>query len=117
MGVAAKDLIVLPQATRWETAAVAEVTELDDPEDPRLNDFRDLSTADRRPDRPGGRGLVIAEGTVVVERLLRSRYPVRALLGVERRIRELAGELARADVRAYGTSAETMGGVAWVHLE
>ena len=60
-------------------ARAVEVTEVDDP---RVDDFRDLSTADRRPDRPGGRGLVIAEGVVVVERLLASPYPVRALLGV-----------------------------------
>jgi len=55
---------------------VAKVIEINDPADPRLDDFRDLSTADRRPDRPGGRGLVIAEGVVVVERLLASPYPV-----------------------------------------
>ena len=36
--------------------------DVDDPADPRLDDYRDLTTADRRPDRPGGRGLVIAEG-------------------------------------------------------
>ena len=25
-------------------------------DDPRIDDYRDLTTADRRPDRPGGRG-------------------------------------------------------------
>jgi hypothetical protein len=59
--------------------------EVRDADDPRLADFRDLKRADRRPDRPGGRGLVIAEGTVVVRRLLASTYPVRALIGVARR--------------------------------
>ena len=62
----------------------------------RLDDFRDLARADRRPDRPGGRGLVLAEGTVVVRRLLASPYPPRALLGVPRRVDELAPELAGA---------------------
>jgi tRNA G18 (ribose-2'-O)-methylase SpoU len=89
---------------------------VDDETDPRLDDFRDLSTADRRPDRPGGRGFVIAEGTVVVERMLRSRYPVRALLGVERRFRELADPLAEVDAPAYVTSAETMANVVGFHL-
>ncbi|MDQ3463261.1 MAG: RNA methyltransferase, partial [Actinomycetota bacterium] len=28
---------------------------IQDPSDPRLDDFRDLTVADRRPDRPGGR--------------------------------------------------------------
>jgi tRNA G18 (ribose-2'-O)-methylase SpoU len=88
----------------------------DDAADPRLDDFRDLSTADRRPDRPGGKGLVIAEGTVVVARMLASRYPVRALLGVERRYLELSGELAGIDVPMYVTSAETMAAVVGFHL-
>ena len=61
---------------------MADLTPIDDPSDPRLDDFRDLSAADRRPDRPGGRGLVIAEGVLVVRRLLDSPYRVRSLLGV-----------------------------------
>jgi tRNA G18 (ribose-2'-O)-methylase SpoU len=92
------------------------VIHTDDRDDPRLDDFRDLSTADRRPDRPGGKGLVIAEGTVVVSRLLASRYPVRALLGVERRFAELAADLAGIDVPQYVTSAETMADVVGFHL-
>src|SRR3569833_854012 len=85
-------------------------------DDPRVDDFRDLSTADRRPARPGGKGLVIAEGTVVVSRLLASRYPVRALLGVERRFAELADDLAGIDVPRYAASAETMADVDGFHL-
>lgn len=90
--------------------------QIDDPADPRLDDFRDLSTADRRPDRPGGRGLVIAEGVVVVQRLLASPYPVRALLGVPRRIDALAADLADLPVPAYTTSAEVMAQVVGFHL-
>lgn len=86
-----------------------------DPADPRLDDFRDLTTADRRPDRPGGKGLVIAEGVVVVRRLLASPYPVRSLLGVERRIAELDTEVDSA-VPAYVTSAELMAEVVGFHL-
>lgn len=92
---------------------------IDDPADPRLDDFRDLSRADRRPDRPGGRGLVIAEGTVVVRRLLASRYRVRALLGVARRYDELADDLAAGQDAAapyYVTSAELMAQVVGFHL-
>lgn len=86
--------------------------EIADPADGRLDDFRDLTRADRRPDRPGGEGLVIAEGTVVVQRLLTSRYPVRAVLGIRRRIEEL--ELA--DVPAYVTSADVLDEVVGFHL-
>ncbi|MDQ3576739.1 MAG: RNA methyltransferase, partial [Actinomycetota bacterium] len=95
---------------------MAQVIELTDPSDPRLDDFRDLTTADRRPDRPGGRGLVIAEGVVVVQRLLASPYPVRALLGVRRRIEALAGELAGVGAPAYVTSPEVMAEAVGFHL-
>jgi tRNA G18 (ribose-2'-O)-methylase SpoU len=95
---------------------VAELIETDDERDERLADFRDLTIADRRPDRPGGRGLVIAEGTVVVRRLLASRYRVRALLGVPRRLAELADDLAGVDVPAYATSAKVMARVVGFHL-
>lgn len=40
------------------------VVDVSDPADPRLDDLRDLNHSDRRPDLPGGRGLVIAEGKV-----------------------------------------------------
>ena len=50
------------------------VVDIDDPADPRLDDFRDLNSVDRRPDLPGGKGLVIAEGVLVAERMLASRF-------------------------------------------
>jgi tRNA G18 (ribose-2'-O)-methylase SpoU len=84
--------------------------------DPRLGDFRDLKRADRRPDRPGGRGLVIAEGAVVVRRMIASAYPLRALLGVARRYDELRGDLADRPVPFYVADAETMAEVVGFHL-
>lgn len=63
------------------------VVPVDDPADPRLDDFRDLADANVRPDR---RGVVIAEGVHVVERLASSPYPVRAVLGVPARLAALA---------------------------
>lgn len=95
---------------------MATITPVVDPADPRVDDYRDLTAADRRPDRPGGRGLVIAEGVVVVRRLLSSPYPVRSLLGVPRRLEELADDLAGVDVPAYTTDAATMATVVGFHL-
>jgi tRNA G18 (ribose-2'-O)-methylase SpoU len=95
---------------------VATITRVEDPADPRVDDFRDLTTADRRPDRPGGRGLVIAEGVVVVRRMIDSPYPVRSLLGVPRRFDELADDLAVLPVPAYAADAETMAAVVGFHL-
>jgi tRNA G18 (ribose-2'-O)-methylase SpoU len=62
-----------------------------DPADERLADFRNLTDADVRPDR---RGLVIAEGVNVVQRLLRSGYRTRAVVGVEGKLAELGPMLA-----------------------
>jgi len=93
---------------------VAFFTAVDDVADPRVDDFRDLTAADRRPDRPGGRGLVIAEGVVVVRRLLDSPYPVRSLLGVPRRLAEL--DLSAVDAPAYAVDADTMARIVGFHL-
>jgi tRNA G18 (ribose-2'-O)-methylase SpoU len=66
--------------------------------DPRLEDFRDLTDADVRPDR---RGIVIAEGTNVVQRLIGSPYRVRAVFGVRERIEALRPALDPLDVAVY----------------
>jgi tRNA G18 (ribose-2'-O)-methylase SpoU len=92
---------------------VGEIVEVRDVDDPRLADFRDLTVADRRPDRPGGRGLVIAEGVTVVRRLLDSPYPPRALFGVPAKISELAADIAAP---CYAGSAELMAQVVGFHL-
>ncbi len=59
---------------------------LDDPADPRLVDYRDLTdTALRRRVEPEG-GLFIAEGEKVVRRVLRAGYRLRSLLLAENRV-------------------------------
>jgi len=74
------------------------LVELDDASDPRLDDFRDLTDADVRPDR---RGVVIAEGVNVVERLATSPYRTRAVVGVPARIEALRPVLDPLDVPVY----------------
>lgn len=58
-----------------------DVQDVCDPDDPRLDDFRDLNSIDRRPDLPTGKALVIAEGVLVVQRMLASRFTPLALFG------------------------------------
>jgi len=59
---------------------------LDDPADPRLADFRDLTdTALRHRVEPEG-GLFIAEGDKVVRRALRAGYRMRSLVLAENRV-------------------------------
>ncbi|HYB81849.1 MAG TPA: RNA methyltransferase [Mycobacterium sp.] len=92
------------------------VEDVGDPEDPRLDDFRDLNSVDRRPDLPTGKGLVIAEGVLVVQRMLASRFTPHALLGTDRRLSELKDDLAGTQAPFYRTSADVMARVVGFHL-
>ncbi|OPX09149.1 RNA methyltransferase [Mycobacterium sp. AT1] len=92
------------------------VVVVDAPADPRLDDFRDLNSIDRRPDLPSGKGLVIAEGVLVVQRMLASRFVPRAFLGTERRLGELADDLRTTDAPFYLANAEVMAAVVGFHL-
>ncbi|WP_080796043.1 TrmH family RNA methyltransferase [Corynebacterium pacaense] len=88
-----------------------------DPEDPRLADFRDLNHSDSRPDLPGGRGLVIAEGPLVVGRLLESRFPVRAVVGFGGKLDSFlaanaGGKELGDDIPVYEVSREVLAEVA-----
>ncbi len=99
-----------------------DVCDVDDPDDPRLDDFRDLNSVDRRPDLPTGKGLVIAEGVLVVQRMLASRFTAHALLGTERRLDELTEDLAGlagsmgCAAPFYRVSADVMARVVGFHL-
>ena len=94
----------------------ANVIDIDDPDDSRLDDFRDLNSVDRRPDLPSGKGLVIAEGVLVAQRMLASRFRPHALLGTERRRSELAADLAAVDIPYYRADAEVMADCVGFHL-
>lgn len=72
--------------------------DLTDPADARLDDFRDLSDADVRPDR---RGVVIGEGVSVVRRLVGSRCRPRAVVGVDSRLGVLRDELDALNCPVY----------------
>jgi tRNA G18 (ribose-2'-O)-methylase SpoU len=92
------------------------VIDVADPADPRLDDFRDLNSVDRRPDLPSGKGLVIAEGVLVVQRMLASRFTPRALLGTDRRLAELSADLDTVDAPYYRADAHVMASVIGFHL-
>lgn len=92
------------------------VCDIADPDDPRLDNFRDLNSIDRRPDLPTGKGLVIAEGVLVVQRMLASRFTPLAFLGTDRRLVELEADLADSTAPYYRVSAEVMARVVGFHL-
>ncbi|WP_326545245.1 RNA methyltransferase [Mycolicibacterium sp. ND9-15] len=92
------------------------VIDVADPSDPRLADFRDLNSVDRRPDLPTGKGLVIAEGVLVVQRMLASRFVPRAVMGTDRRLQELAADLAGVSAPYYRVQSDVMAEVVGFHL-
>lgn len=93
-----------------------QIVDITDPGDGRADDFRDLNSVDRRPDLPSGKGLVIAEGVLVVQRILASRFAPHACLGTDRRLDELRADLAGVDIPYYRASAEVMADVVGFHL-
>lgn len=103
-------------ATDFDAMDDVIVVDVSDPADPRLDDFRDLNSVDRRPDLPSGKGLVIAEGVLVAQRMLASRFSPRAFLGTDRRLCELSDDLAGCGVPYYRASAEVMAEVVGFHL-
>ncbi len=92
------------------------VCDIDDPADARLDNFRDLNSIDRRPDLPSGKGLVIAEGVLVVQRMLASPFTPMALLGTDRRLAELRADLCGNPAPYYRVSAEVMAEAVGFHL-
>lgn len=98
----------------WGT--VLEVVDILDPADPRVDDFRDLNSVDRRPDLPTGKGLVIAEGVLVAQRMVASRFTPHAFLGTQRRLGELTDSLSGVTAPFYRATAEVMADVVGFHL-
>ncbi|MCQ9353363.1 RNA methyltransferase [Corynebacterium sp. 153RC1] len=62
------------------------ISHIEQADAPELADFRDLKHSDTRPDLPGGKGLIIAEGPLVVRRLLESRCQVRSVVGFPQKL-------------------------------
>ncbi|WIM85977.1 RNA methyltransferase [Candidatus Mycobacterium wuenschmannii] len=94
----------------------ANVVDIDDPSDERLDNFRDLNSIDRRPDLPSGKGLVIAEGVLVVQRMLASPFRPLAFLGTDRRLVELGADLDGNPAPYYRVSANVMAEAVGFHL-
>jgi tRNA G18 (ribose-2'-O)-methylase SpoU len=99
-----------------KTFGAFDVVDITDPGDPRVDDFRDLNSVDRRPDLPTGKGLVIAEGVLVAQRMIASRFTPHAFLGTDRRLAELGDDLAGVRAPVYRASAEVMAEVVGFHL-
>jgi tRNA G18 (ribose-2'-O)-methylase SpoU len=98
---------------------VASVIPVDDPADPRLAEYTQLTDAELRrqfEDPAAQLGVFVAEGRVAVRRLLGSRYPVRSLLETPARLDTLAPELEGLEVTVYLASQAVMDAVVGFHI-
>jgi tRNA G18 (ribose-2'-O)-methylase SpoU len=89
---------------------VPAVIHIDDPDDPRLADYREV----RERDLVGRQGRFIAEGVVVLEKLVRAgRHPIASVLVAEKRTAALAPLLAELapGVPVYAASQAVMDAV------
>jgi len=95
---------------------VGEVTEIDDPGDPRVADFFALNDPElrRRREQPDGtgEGLFVAEGALVIRHLLQSPYRVRSLLLTPRGLADLEGDLEGSGAPIHLVSQAVMTSIA-----
>lgn len=82
-------------------------TFISDPNDPRLDDIRDLNKSDK-----SGEGLVIAEGHLVVSRLVESPFPVRCLVGFANKIDQYVEAYGEPGCPVYEVDRDTLAQVA-----
>jgi tRNA G18 (ribose-2'-O)-methylase SpoU len=83
---------------------VATLVELDDPDDPRLADYRHLRDARLRHSIEEEHGLFLAEGAKVVRRAVEAGFPVRSLLMAPRWLDGLVDVLAATESPCYVVS-------------
>lgn len=99
---------------------MADPIPVEDPADPRVGDYVGLKDADlrRRRDGPDGDapGRFIAEGALVLDRLLHSPYPVRSVLVTPQRYGPLSGLLGGVDAPVYLASQAVMNAVAGFNI-
>jgi len=86
----------------------AEVTRIEDPEDPRLGDYAALTDAALRKRYEHQHGVLIAEGPTPVRALATSSYPVRSFLIAERRLDSMSDVLARTAAPVYVVPQEVL---------
>jgi tRNA G18 (ribose-2'-O)-methylase SpoU len=89
---------------------------VDDADDPRLADYRFLRDAElrRRVEAPegSGEGIFVAEGALVLRRLLVSDYRVRSVLVTPPQLERLAADLDGVEAPVYVAGQAVMNGVA-----
>lgn len=89
---------------------------IEDPADPRLDDYRRLTDTPHRRAYEQQHGVFVAEGPKVVRQLLTSSYHVRSVVVTPRRAPELADVLASAAAPVHHVPSEVLDAVVGFRL-
>ena len=95
---------------------MADIEFISDGADPRLRPYRHLTDPALRRGYEAGEGLFIAEGALVLERLLESRFPVRSVLVTDRAAPRVTEMLERSDGAVWQVSEELAHQLTGFHL-
>ncbi|MCK1797871.1 RNA methyltransferase [Streptomyces sp. XM4193] len=94
----------------------AELITVDDPHDPRLGDYTDLTDVELRRRREPAEGLFIAEGEKVIRRALHAGYTMRSMLLSEKWTEQMSDVIAEASAPVYLVSPELAERVTGYHV-
>ncbi|MGN6473639.1 MAG: TrmH family RNA methyltransferase [Mycobacteriales bacterium] len=92
------------------------VHEVDDPDDPRLADYRSLTDVALRSSIEAPHGLFIAEGALVIERARAAGYGLRSALMTAEWLDRTAHALAGSDAPVYVGSDATLRALTGFHV-
>jgi tRNA G18 (ribose-2'-O)-methylase SpoU len=95
---------------------VGPVVEVDDPDDPRLADYRSLTDVALRTSFEPPHGLFIAEGALVIERALDAGYALRSALMTPKWLEDSSPWLARSTVPIYVGSDAVLKSLTGFHV-
>ena len=95
---------------------MAELSDVTDPDDPRLADYRDLRDVQLRTHLEAEHGLFLAEGEKVVRRAVEAGFAPRSFLMAPRWLHGLADVLDRSDAPCYVVSESLAERVTGFHV-
>ena len=95
---------------------MATLIEIEDPQDPRLADYRDLRDVQLRKSLEADQGLFLAEGEKVVRRAVEGGFAPRSFLMAPRWLEGLGDVLASSDAPCYVLSEELAEEVTGFHV-
>ncbi|KRV50726.1 rRNA methyltransferase [Wenjunlia vitaminophila] len=95
---------------------MAELTEIDDPDDPRLGDYTALTDVELRRRLEPAEGLFIAEGEKVIRRARQAGYPMRSMMLTPRWVEVMRDVIDGATAPVYVVSPELAERVTGYHV-